>query len=166
MLSDPRRAILASGTQRGEPQPQPNGGGSSRPPFFGCLVARKVLIIDDDQSIRFVLREVLRADGWAVDEVEDGAAVEDQLERQRYDLLMLDLYMPGMNGFEVLRRIRQSHAAVLPIWKTPPTVGIIVLSGAAGNEGLSFAARLGADICLRKPLELSDVIAAVRGISR
>jgi CheY-like chemotaxis protein len=129
-------------------------------------VARKVLIVDDDQSIRFVLREVLRADGWAVDEVEDGAAVEDQLERQRYDLLMLDLYMPGMNGFEVLRRIRQSHAAVLPIWKTPPTVGIIVLSGAAGSEGLNFAARLGADICLRKPLELSDVIAAVRGISR
>ena len=141
-------------------------------------MVRKVLIVDDDQSIRFVLREVLRADGWAVDEVDDGAAVEDQLERWRYDLLMLDLYMPGMNGFEVLRRVRQSHDAVLPIWKTPSTVGaalaalpwlssrFIVLSGAAGSEGLNFAARLGADICLRKPLELSDVLAAVRGIKR
>jgi CheY-like chemotaxis protein len=129
-------------------------------------VLRKVLIVDDDQSVRFVLREALRGDGWSVDEVDDGAAVEEQLERQRYDLLMLDLYMPGMNGFEVLRRIRQSHAAVLPLWKTPSTVGIIVLSGAAGHEGLDFAAKLGADICLRKPVELTDVLAAVRGIRR
>jgi CheY-like chemotaxis protein len=127
-------------------------------------VAGKALIVDDDQSVRFVLRGALREDGWMVTEADDGAAVEEQLERQRYDLLMLDLYMPGMNGFEVLRRIRQPHAGVLPLWKTPHTVGIIVLSGAAGHDGLSFAARLGADACLQKPFEIADVLAAVRDV--
>jgi CheY-like chemotaxis protein len=129
-------------------------------------VASKALIVDDDQSIRFVLRAALLQSGWSVAEVDDGSLVEEQLETRRYDLLLLDLYMPGMNGFEVLRRIRRPFAGVSPLWKTPPTVGIIVLSGAAGREGLEFATRLGADACLSKPFEISDVLAAVRGITR
>ncbi len=126
----------------------------------------KALIADDDRSIRFVLRESLRDMRWAAEEVDDGAVVEERLERQRYDLLLLDLYMPGMNGFEVLRRIRQPHAGVRPLWKTPATVGIVVLSGAAGEDGLNFARRLGADACLRKPFEIADLAAAVRQIKR
>ena len=136
------------------------------PLSFEERVAGKALIVDDDRSVRFVLREALRERGWAVEEVDDGSVVEEQLETQRYDLLLLDLYMPGMNGFEVLRRIRQPHAGVLPVWKTPTTVGIIVLSGAAGPRGLSFAARLGADACLQKPFEIADVLAAVRDLTR
>jgi len=62
-------------------------------------VVGKALIVDDDQSVRFVLRGALRNDGWVVAEVDDGAVVEEQLERRCYDLLLLDLYMPGMNGF-------------------------------------------------------------------
>jgi CheY-like chemotaxis protein len=129
-------------------------------------VPNRALIVDDDRSIRFVLREALREQGWTAEEVDDGAVVEERLERQRYDLLLLDLYMPGMNGFEVLRRIRQPHAGVLPVWKTRPTVGIVVLSGAAGPDGLNFAGRLGADACLQKPFEIADLLAAVRSIKR
>lgn len=125
----------------------------------------RALIVDDDRSIRFVLREALRARGWTVEEVDDGSVVEEQLEQQRYDLLLLDLYMPGMNGFEVLRRIRRPEAGVRPVRKTSPQVGIIVLSGEAGREGLSFAARLGANKCLAKPFEIADVLAAVREIT-
>lgn len=129
-------------------------------------MTNRALIVDDDRSTRFVLRDALRQLGWTAEEVEDGSVVEEHLERQRYDLLLLDLYMPGMNGFEVLRRIRQPHAGVLPVWKTPPTVGIVVLSGAAGRDGLSFAGRLGANACLQKPFELADLLAAVRNIKR
>jgi CheY-like chemotaxis protein len=129
-------------------------------------VKGQALIVDDDQSVRFVLRRALQDGGWTVREVDDGSVVEEELEQRRYDLLLLDLYMPGMNGFEVLRRIRQPHAGVLPLWKTPPTVGIVVLSGAAAGDALRFASRLGADACVRKPFEIDDVLAAIRGISR
>lgn len=126
----------------------------------------RALIVDDERSVRFVLRHALRERGWDVDEVDDGAVVEESLERTRYDLLLLDLYMPGMNGFEVLRRIRQPHAGVLPVWKTQPSVGIIVLSGVAGRDGLTFASKLGADACLQKPFDVGDLLAAVRAIKR
>ncbi|MDX2165823.1 MAG: response regulator [Deltaproteobacteria bacterium] len=129
-------------------------------------MAGRALIVDDDQSLRFVLRQALKGQGWEVDEADDGSSVEDQLESSRFDLLLLDLYMPGMNGFEVLRRVRQAHAGVMPVWKTPPTVGIVVLSGAAGRDGLSFAAKLGADACLQKPFDVADLLAAVRGLRR
>jgi CheY-like chemotaxis protein len=128
--------------------------------------ASQALIVDDDKSIRFVLREALKQSGWTVAEIDDGSLVEEELERRRYDLLLLDLYMPGMNGFEVLRRIRRPLAGTATVRKTPPTVGIIVLSGAAGREGLEFATRLGADACLPKPFEVADVLAAVRDITR
>jgi len=131
---------------------------------MGRVVPGKALIADDDQSIRFVLSDMLRRDGWAVDAVDDGAAVEEHLEQQRYDLLLLDLYMPGMNGFEVLRRIRHAASTVHPAWKTPPTVAVIVLSGAAGNDGLTFATHLGADACVRKPFALADVRAAISSL--
>ena len=123
-------------------------------------MVRRALIVDDDRSIRLVLRQALLAHGWEVEEADDGAAVEDRLEATRYDLLMLDLYMPGMNGYEVLRRIRQPHGGVLPVWKTLPDVRIIVLSGAAGREGLDFAERLGANACITKPFEVGDVLKA------
>ena len=128
-------------------------------------VARRALIVDDDRSVRFVLREALLGHGWEVEEADDGSQVEERLESTRYDLLMLDLYMPGMNGYEVLRRIRQPHSGVHAVWKTLPTVRIVVLSGAAGQGGLDFAERLGADSCLAKPFEVADIVAAAGGRS-
>lgn len=122
--------------------------------------------MDDDRSVRFVLRQAVGGLGWQVEEADDGALVEDRLEAVRYDLLLLDLYMPGMNGYEVLRRIRQPHAGVLPVWRTPHTVGIVVLSGAADRDGLDFAAKLGADAVLRKPFEIDELLAAVQSIAR
>jgi CheY-like chemotaxis protein len=126
-------------------------------------VTRRALIVDDDRSVRFVVRQALLSQGWQVEEADDGSAVEDRLESTRYDLLLLDLYMPGMNGYEVLRRIRQPHAGVLPVWKTKPDVRIVVLSGAAGQGGLDFAERLGADSCIKKPFDVADLLAAAAG---
>ena len=79
----------------------------------------KALIIDDDQSIRFVLRNALTQTGWTVSEIEDGADAEARLAAERYDLIVLDLYMPGMNGYEVLRRLRRYEPVLEPVWKTP-----------------------------------------------
>jgi DNA-binding response OmpR family regulator len=126
---------------------------------------RKVLIVDDEEAIRFVLRRALSEQGWSVDEVEDGAEVEDSLEKKRYDLVILDLYMPGMNGFEVLRLLRRGGSLPQPSWKTPKDVKVLVVSGAAGEEGLDFACRIGADANLRKPFELSEVRRIVKALA-
>jgi CheY-like chemotaxis protein len=119
------------------------------------------LIVDDDASLRFVLREALTGAGWTAVAVEDGSEVVERLDAERYDLIVLDLYMPGMNGFEVLRQIRQG-SRVLPRRKTARNVRIVVLSGAAGASGLDFARKIGADVCLAKPFEIDELLAVVK----
>lgn len=123
----------------------------------------KVLIVDDDSSTRFVIAEAMRGIGWNVTEVDDGCEVEEQLRADRFDLVILDLYMPGMNGFEVLRRLRSRSESALHRWKTPATVSVAVLSGAGNREALEFAKKIGADACLTKPFDLEDLYRFVRG---
>jgi CheY-like chemotaxis protein len=117
----------------------------------------KALIIDDDEAVRFVLRQALADDGWSVVEIDDGSEAEPSLAADAYDLIVLDLYMPGMNGFEVLRRIRRYPPVTAPAWKTRPDVPVLVVSGEAAAEGLSFARRVGADACLSKPFDVAQV---------
>jgi CheY-like chemotaxis protein len=120
-------------------------------------MTRRALVIDDDQSIRFVLRNALAEIGWHVTEIDDGSEAENQLTARRYQLVVLDLYMPGMNGFEVLRRLRRHGGGVTPTWKTRPDVPVMVVSGQAEEESLAFAERIGADACLTKPFDIADV---------
>lgn len=118
---------------------------------------RRALLIDDDASVRFVLRNALTETGWQVTEIDDGCEAEDALARQRFNLVVLDLYMPGMNGFEVLRRLRGKDPTVTSVWRTRPDVPVMVISGEAQQDGLSFAARIGADVCVTKPFDIDDV---------
>ena len=126
-------------------------------------MSRRALVVDDEPSIRLILADALRGVGWAVRELDDGALVEEAVEDEHFDLIVLDLYMPGMNGYEVLRRVRHYRRELRPFWKTGADVRIIVLSGAAGEEGLAFARRIGADACVSKPFDLNDFLAATRG---
>jgi CheY-like chemotaxis protein len=125
-------------------------------------MAQRVLLVDDDPSTRFVVGEAMREVGWDVTQVDDGCEVEEQLRTGRFDLVILDLYMPGMNGFEVLRRLRNRSESALQHWKTPSTVRVAVLSGAANREALEFAKKIGADACLAKPFELEDLYRVAR----
>lgn len=119
---------------------------------------RKALVVDDEQSVRFVVSRALKDAGWEVRVVDDGVAVRDHLQSERFDLLVLDLLMPGMNGFEVLRELRSSAS---DSWKSSNKLRVVVLSGGTGEDGLEFAARIGADATLAKPFELEDLWSAV-----
>jgi CheY-like chemotaxis protein len=125
-------------------------------------MARKVLVVDDDPSTRFVVTEAMRRMGWEVIQVDDGCEVEEQLRSERFDLVVLDLYMPGMNGFEVLRQLRNQSESAMHHWKTPSTVNVAVLSGAANREALEFAKKIGADAYLTKPFEIEDLYRIAR----
>jgi DNA-binding response OmpR family regulator len=121
---------------------------------------RRALIVDDDDSIRFVIGRALTKAGWLVDDLDDGTAIDEMLEAHRYELIVLDLYMPGMNGYEVLRQVRGKGPELRPAWRTPPEVRIVVVSGVADESGMGLARRIGADACLSKPFDPAELVAA------
>src|SRR5262249_50090890 len=104
----------------------------------------RTLIVDDDPANRALYRAVvLETQGIRCDEAADGAAVLEILKTNQYDLVLLDVNMPKMNGTEVLRRLRAD----------PPTphLKIIMLSGQVSGDEMAQLMRAGADDYLTKP---------------
>ncbi|HUI25008.1 MAG TPA: response regulator [Candidatus Kryptonia bacterium] len=125
----------------------------------------RILVVDDDPSIRLVIDHALTASGYEIATCDDGSEVMDHLARARFDVVILDLYMPGMNGFEVLRRIREPSTGLLPAPQTPPTVKVLVVSAHSDTATMQFVLKRGADTCLAKPFDLGDLIQAVRQLT-
>jgi CheY-like chemotaxis protein len=112
------------------------------------------LVVDDDQSTRFVLSRALAELGFKVVSAEDGSEVPGLIAAQHFDLLVMDLYMPGMNGFELLRQLRRPHSGFLPAPQTSPAVRVLVVSGESHPASIANAKALGADEYLVKPVDL------------
>jgi CheY-like chemotaxis protein len=123
---------------------------------------KAVLVVDDDDSTRFVLSRALEDLDFAVSRATDGAEVAELAAANHFDLLIVDLYMPGMNGFEVLRRLRQPHPGFLPAPLTPPTVPVLVISGEANPASIANAKARGANAYLVKPVDIDTFEATVR----
>ena len=120
------------------------------------------LVVDDDASIRFVLGRALEGLGIRVTEVDDGAEVMAMICGHHFDLLVIDLYMPGMNGFEVLRQVRRSAPGLRPAPRTSRDVPVLVVSGEIEPESIANARHLGATAQLPKPVDIDDFEAEVR----
>jgi DNA-binding NtrC family response regulator len=111
----------------------------------------KVLIADDDKNLRGVLAYELSAEGLAVDEAESGAKAMGLLEKDEYDVLVLDLNMPGLGGMDVLRKIKTSG------WSTE----VIVLTGHSTVTTAVEAMKLGAYDYLAKPFKMVELKAII-----
>ena len=127
---------------------------------------KSALIVDDDESTRFVLSHALDVLGLQVVVAEDGAEVPDLMADQRFDLLVIDLYMPGMNGFELLRRIRRPAPGFLPVPQTSSAVRVVVVSGESHSASIANAKALGADAYLVKPVDIDELHRTVRALLR
>ena len=113
--------------------------------------AARLLIVEDDANNRETLLEILSERGHRVEIAADGATALRLVAERPFDLMLLDISMPGMDGFEVLRRVRDKHPATqLPI---------IMLTGKNGREDIVAELKLGANDYVTKPPDLPVVLA-------
>ncbi|HUI25833.1 MAG TPA: response regulator transcription factor [Candidatus Kryptonia bacterium] len=126
------------------------------------MKALRVLAVDDDKRFLNFLERTLKRAGFAVLTASDGCEVQELLSTSHIDLLIMDLQMPGMNGWEVLRLVRDESAFRVPHGRVRPR--IIVVSGRHEDETAAFVRRLGADAYLTKPLLGAQLLATVRGV--
>ena len=104
----------------------------------------RVLVVDDDRTLRFHARQVLETYGLAVEEAEDGAQALRQINTGSFDAVLLDVRMPGMDGFTACREMRrQTGGEFLPI---------IVVTGQDDSEAIERAFQSGATDFVTKPV--------------
>jgi putative two-component system response regulator len=118
-------------------------------------MADRILVIEDDERVREVLVSFLENEGyepWPVENAEDGL---DLVERNPPDLILLDLYLPGMDGFAFCRRIKERERTAL--------IPVTVLTGLPENEARTLSVQAGADDFLTKPFDFALLRARVRG---
>src|SRR5713101_5047794 len=116
----------------------------------------RVLVIDDDREVRAVIQATLEHAGFEVHVVGDGRTGIELVKSENFDLLIVDVFMPGMDGFETIRLVRE-HKPELPI---------VVMSGQSFRSGpapdyLSMATKLGAVRSLCKPFRAPELLAVI-----
>jgi two-component system nitrogen regulation response regulator NtrX len=115
-----------------------------------------ILIIDDEAGVRASLGGVLRDEGYRVDAVESGEIGLEQVTRQAYDVILLDIWLPGIDGIATLERLRERRVEAQ----------VIMISGHASVEAAVKATKLGAFDFIEKPLSLEKTVLAVRNALR
>jgi two-component system KDP operon response regulator KdpE len=114
-----------------------------------------VLIADDEQRILFFLKSRLKASGYEVLTASNGLEAVEQVHAQEPDLVVLDVMMPEMNGFEALKQIRASYS-----------VPVIVLSAREASADKVKGLDLGADDYLAKPFSPDELVARIEAVRR
>jgi two-component system KDP operon response regulator KdpE len=119
------------------------------------MSAGRILVVDDDPQIRRVLKVTLAAQGFEVDDAKNGDLALEKLRDVRFDLVLLDINMPGMSGLEVCRAIRASSE-----------VGVIMLTVRDDETDTVEALDAGADDYVTKPFKPSELSARIRAALR
>jgi len=115
-----------------------------------------VLVVDDDPGLRGLFLTLLGRDGFTVDCAPNGRVAYEYLKRATYEVILLDLMMPDVNGFELLERLERDSPSLLP--------RIIVMTGAAQRvvENLDLSRVWG---LIRKPFDIDDLVRSARACS-
>jgi len=115
----------------------------------------RILIVDDDEELAGLLSELLTREGFRVDMQHDGIKGLATALGGGFDLMILDVMLPGMDGFEILRRVRRESR--LPV---------LMLTARGEDEDRIIGLELGADDYLPKPFNTRELVARVRAIMR
>jgi putative two-component system response regulator len=121
-------------------------------------MAERILIVDDHAAARLALTTLLRREGFEVHETSSGDEALAQCPTFRPDLILLDIVMPGMSGFEVCRRIKATPETRL----TP----VVLITGLSETEDRIKGINAGADDFLSKPIDMNELLARTRSLIR
>src|ERR671925_2158339 len=115
-----------------------------------------ILLVDDEPGVRSALGGVLRDEGYEVDAVDTGEACLERLGRQTYDVVVLDIWLPGMDGLATLARMRERQI----------DAQVVIISGHGNIESAVRAIKMGAFDFVEKPLSLEKTVLVVRNALR
>jgi CheY-like chemotaxis protein len=116
-------------------------------------MAKRILVVDDDEMVLMALDELLKPEGYDVHTVSSGAEALQKLSENGYDLLMLDVIMPEMDGFELCKKIRG-----LDQYKDTP---IVFLTAKSREEDKARGLEAGANLFLSKPISPDKLLGIV-----
>ena len=142
----------------GTPKPQADTASAERrqAPRLRAPAGSQVLVVDDSPTIRAVLGKMLGQDGYTVLKAPDGETAVTMARSELPDLIFLDIVLPGMSGFEVLRTLRRD-----PQTKATP---IVMISGNMQATEQFYVQRFGADDFMKKPFGRAEVFERIRAL--
>ena len=114
-----------------------------------------LLVVDDEPGMRDTLADILCEFDFQVDEAANGLEAVNRIQRARYDLVLMDIRMPVMDGVEALGRIRE----------TCPLLPVIMMTACADTTAIQRACAHGARAILYKPFDVSELVTLVQGIA-
>lgn len=121
---------------------------------MGC----RVLVVDDSEVLRKIVGFNLSKEGFTVEEAKDGVEALEKMKSQKPDLVILDIMMPNLNGFEVLKRMRSDPEI--------SNVPVIILTAKGGENDAKTALQYGANGFLTKPFSPLKLIEEVRRVTK
>ncbi|CUU01952.1 Response regulator receiver domain-containing protein [Candidatus Thermokryptus mobilis] len=111
----------------------------------------RVLVVDDEEALRYLLSTELAAEGYEVETAGDGDEAIEAIKQKDYDVVLLDIKMPRVDGFEVLKFIKQNK----------PEIKVIMLTAYADVKNAIEALKLGASDFVSKPYDLEDILTSI-----
>jgi DNA-binding response OmpR family regulator len=111
----------------------------------------RILVIDDQADVRAMIAIVLRVNHFQIVEAASGAAGWKEFEDSQFDLVIVDIFLQGTNGFDIIRMMRQRN----------PDLPVVAISGMTALDFLSASPELSNVICLQKPFRPHELVRAV-----
>jgi DNA-binding response OmpR family regulator len=133
----------------------PRGFGSTAEGTIGDMSSQRILVVEDDPGIRSTLRIALEDAGYSVVDMESGEGAIEHLATAPTDLVLVDLMLPGMSGFDVVRAVRTSSA-----------VPIVIVTARSDSHDVVAGLEAGADDYVRKPFVVKELEARIRALLR
>jgi two-component system, cell cycle response regulator len=117
---------------------------------------KKILIVDDEESVRNVLQELVIFLGYEAKTAADGCEAIDTIDKESFDLVVTDMHMPGMNGLELIKSVKQAH----------PSIDLMAITGYDAEYRYTDVIEVGASDFITKPIESNELEAKINRVFR